>query len=882
MKADQKRRFLDGKPPVAGELEAEHLAPGVFMLRHAGHPYVGPISLGHAREEQQQAVEIANAYLGEVAASLPEGEQWTKSKDILTAVSSALTKSAAENGIGALSWLDVAWGTDQKAGTDPRGSFWVVRKGATGTQDASNVADRTLVLCAGFRLAGRRLGERGLRVVMHVVEQKKQQSEQGRHEARITGMSLSLPGGLTKLPLRSGGAGAQAGLNPRETFENDLALRSTQAMVWSGYDLERNSDATWEERFFVNQRLDGKEVPSQRTRALVIEITRDSHFKETGRRWITLGERASHATNIHAVFPRDPASEAPANTARRRGPAVPFGREADVDPFRLPDNRLATIPANGNLEYRVRKTNLPLFEVRESLLEGGNPNKVRKRNGSAATNASPLRSNDLAAEHAFVRGCDLFDRMTAYGFSPQAYFRSARLPLVLRHRAGIVPGARDGETVNAQVRPLGNGLSLHQAFSLEKDQRSQIEVRFGAADLSHRRVLPILAKDRKRAQHLGLAADPRWAWHEFGHVLNFASTGELELRFAHSIGDALAAVIGDPESALVGLRASGPPDRWRGVTFPWVALNRRHDREPGLGWGFDSLRFRDSLGSPVAAGERYRAYYGEQLLSSAIFRLYESIGGNSRNVATRCSAADYIVYLLMCAIQLGPASTPDQFVSALIDADVGTGVWNVATPWNRSRNAKRALRCGHCVKKVIRWAFEQQGLYGGQPPDVDIYIPDRRGDHGAPGDGGYRAVPLTWSDTEDQLWHAHESALHMDVQAGQLTVAVRNRGSMRAAGVTAAAWVKDRRATSSTWQRLSMTPATTDIVPPGGEAEVLFQASQIGGLNANTTYDVVAVASCAADRVNFDPAQWLPGASNSLRLDVIANDNNVALRILTT
>jgi len=880
MTVEKQWGFLDGKAPVAGALEAEHLAPGVFMLRHAGHPYVGPISLGNTREEQQQAVRIANAYLGEVAASLPEGEQWTKSKDILTAVLRALTVSDAANVDGALSWLDVAWGRDQKAGTDPRGSFWVVRKGATGTQDASNVADRTLVLCAGFRLDGRRLGERGLRVVMHVVGQEKQESEKDRHEARITGMSLSLPGGLTKLPLRSNGQAAQVGLNPRETFEKDLALRSKQAMVWSGYDLEGISDGPWVERFFVNQSLDGKAGPSERTRALVIEITRDFKFKETGRRWITLGERASHATNVNAVFPRDPASEGPADTARRRGPAVPFGREADVDGFRQADTRLANIGPNGPLQYQDPGTGLRLFEVRESLLEGGSPTQVRMRNGGAASNPSPLRSDDLAAEHAFVRGRDLFDRLTAYGFGPQAYFRSARLPLVLRHRAGIVPGARDGETVNAQVRPLGNGLSLHQAFSLEKGQLSQIEVRFGAADLSHRRVLPILAMDRKRAQHLGLAADPRWAWHEFGHVLNFASTGELELRFAHSIGDALAAVIGDPESALVGSRASGPPDRWRGVTFPWVALNRRHDREPGLGWGFDSLRFRDSLGSPVAAGERYRAYYGEQLLSSAIFRLYESIGGNSRNVATRCSAADYIVYLLMRAIQLRlvPASTPDEFVSDLIDADVGTGVWSVATPWNRSRKAKKALRCGHCVKKVIRWAFEQQGLYGGQPPAVDIYIPDRRGDRGARGDGGYRAVPLTWSDTEDQLWHAHKSALRLNMQTRQLTVAVRNRGSMTATGVTAAAWVKDRGATPPTWQPLSMTSATPVTVPPGGEAEVLFDP----GLNLNTTYDVVAVASCAADRVNFDPAQWLPGASDSLRLDVIANDNNVALGILRT
>lgn len=878
MVADQRWSLLDGQGPVKGALEAEHLAPGVFMLRHPGHPYVAPITLGDADQEQHDALQIANAYLAAVASKLLEGAGWKDSKSILEAACAQL--AAPQEVDGALSWLDIAWGKVQPTQTDPRGSFWVARSDAA---DVSRTIDRTLVLCAGFCLGGRSLGgEKGLRVVMHGVERPGPGGPV--HEARITGMSMSLPGGRAVLQLRGSGRVARGGLDPHKTFSNEIAAGLMPRSAWTGHDLEPNPDGTWLERFFVNHKVGGDEALADRTHAVVVEIDRDAHLKETGRRWITLRERASYAS-ADSVFLRDPASAGPSATVRQRGPAVPFMREADVDSLRRHDGHLARLGPGMPLEHTDPRTNLKLFEVSESRLQGGDPTRVQTK--SARAGASPLRSDDLAAEHAYARGHDFFDRLVAYGFNPALYFRLVKLPLVLRHRAGIEPGSRDGEAVNSQVRPRGNGLAWHQAFDPSHDQRSQIEVRFGAANLSHRRVLPD-ARGRQRAQYLGLAADTRWAWHEFSHVLNFASTGELELRFAHSVGDALAAVIADPESDLVGSRADGAADRWRGVTFPWVALNRRHDREPALGWGFDSLRFRDALGSPLAPGERYRAYYGEQLLSSAMFRLYASLGGNSSRVATRCSAADYVVYLLMRAIALlgsasqTPARTPDQFVSALIDADVGTGVWQVATPWNSDPSARAALRCGHCVHKVIRWAFERQGLYGGLPPAVDVYIPDRRGVGGTPGDGGYTAVPLEWSDTDPQPWHAHGSAIRLDARRGQLTVLVRNRGSLPAHGVTVVAWVREQGTTPRSGSAWTMNPAEPVTVQPGGQVEVVLQADASLRLRPRRKYQIVAAISCPADRINHDPAQWLDGATDTLRLDVLAHDNNVALQILNT
>ena len=71
---------------------------------------------------------------------------------------------------------------------------------------------------------------------------------------------------------------------------------------------------------------------------------------------------------------------------------------------------------------------------------------------------------------------------------------------------------------------------------------------FALADLSTRARKPWDGTTRSPAVPLGIAADARWIWHEIGHVLLTTSVGELQFRFAHSPGDALAAIVLDPES----------------------------------------------------------------------------------------------------------------------------------------------------------------------------------------------------------------------------------------------------------------------------------------------------------------------------------------------
>jgi hypothetical protein len=177
--------------------------------------------------------------------------------------------------------------------------------------------------------------------------------------------------------------------------------------------------------------------------------------------------------------------------------------------------------------------------------------------------------------------------------------------------------------------------------------------------------------------------------------------------------------------------------------------------------------------------------------------------------------------LIMRGIQiLGPASLvmlanePDQLVSALIDADVGTEQWDMTYPPPPVQvgvppplQVFQFSRIGGCVNKVIRWAFEAQGMYGdatpptnalGRPPPVDIYILDRRpvsvstpSGSISYGPGSYVPVSLDWDPDQTQAsqppqWQADQASV---VVAGDtITVTVANRGIETACDVQASVW----------------------------------------------------------------------------------------------
>lgn len=298
---------------------------------------------------------------------------------------------------------------------------------------------------------------------------------------------------------------------------------------------------------------------------------------------------------------------------------------------------------------------------------------------------------------------------------------------------------------------------------------------------------------------VGIAADARVVIHEFGHALLWDHVDSPNFGFAHSPGDGLAAILNDPGTVM--------GDRFE--TFPWEGVNRRHDRDPTSGWAW--------------GGSNHNSQYrGEQILSTTLFRAYRATGGDAPSERVQRFAARYMAYLIIRAVgSLSSTTTdPDDFATALMDADLGT--------------ADFEGHPGGAFHKVVRWAFEKQGLYEppdtpspasptdaeGDPPAVDVFVDDGR-------DGEYEFQRRFWSTTD--IWNrlsADGGTDHETPIVGQTNyvyVRVKNRGLESAdnvivrgfhcrpgAGLT---WPSD-------WQAMTTTAVSAGSIPSGGETVV--------------------------------------------------------------
>jgi hypothetical protein len=345
------------------------------------------------------------------------------------------------------------------------------------------------------------------------------------------------------------------------------------------------------------------------------------------------------------------------------------------------------------------------------------------------------RTDDFAAVNAYYH-CDRFFRMVQdFGFSIATYFDGTAFPVPVDHR-GM------GNTVNAQCpgNSLGNGIGF---------------VQFALADSA------------TVSGPIGIAADWRVVLHELaGHGILWDHVNSPNFGFAHSAGDGIAAILNDPDTALSGA------DRF--ITFPWVNIGRNHGR-PVNGWGWGGVQ---DIGG----------YSSEQILATCHFRLYRSIGGDSTSPARRRFAADSTVYLILRGVaQLTPATNPPsglngpvQWEQQLETADAGA--------WTRTNPAE--THAGGAYHKVIRWAFEKQGLFRspgdpttveGRPPAVDVYIDDGR-------HGEYPFQPNHWSCTDiwNRLTVGDGSGVHEEPELGQTNYAyvrIKNRGTQAATNV---------------------------------------------------------------------------------------------------
>ena len=440
------------------------------------------------------------------------------------------------------------------------------------------------------------------------------------------------------------------------------------------------------------------------------------------------------------------------------------------------------------------------------------------------------RSNEFAAANAYFH-CDRFFRLVeGMGFNLATYFGPTPFPTPVDHRGF----GGSGNVINAHCLGLPGGVGILQtAFALAD-----------LGDLTH----PI-----------GIACDWRVVLHELGgHGILYPHVHSPNFGFSHSAGDSFAAILNDPDSAAA--------DRF--VTFPWVNIGRRHDR-PVNGWAWYGL---NDVGG----------YSTEQILATTHFRIYRSLGGDAalpNGLGGRRFAARFVSYLILRAVgSLTPATNPprvDQgWVQALLAADLGD--------WTSEGHI------GGAYGKVIRWAFEKQGLYQpagtippvstqGQPPPVDVYIDDGR-------HGEYQYQPVHWEC--QAIWnrrHHDGMTTHQDPIVGKtnyLYVKIKNRGTQQASGVVVKAFQADP--TIGLVYPTDWTPMTTAQLPapniaPNNSAEKIvgpfkWKPTKVGH---QCVFAIVSAKGDASNVSHFSPGETIP------EWRLVPHDNNIGQRNMT-
>lgn len=885
-----------------------------ISLRHPTAPFpTAPLIVDTIDDDGMQ--KLANQYLDAVNKNpniyrpidLPP-VQLTTSTDLLT------------RGSGFFRWLPIGWPPENPDGAnagDPFVSFRVERK-----SDHGILIDQTVVLVASEWIPDHYLGSGfGIRVVAHV----RRRTPDNKYAIRITGLTASLPVGPYRDP-------EVWDLVEKKQFakifdEDTLALvkadiskqlgLKNQLVSVRGARISLADDSTPRVEWRATSKPDAK---GGRANATSYSAVFSGTPTQAGA-LVSKVELVADATPGDArVFPLDPASQdSPKHLRRRR----PTRREDQLDYYR--DEEEITTSELDPLIYLepgvsiedARVMVCPGFVLADDTALPGDAKEVDLPDTGPDTPF--IRSNDFSAISAYNNVRQFFERLDAYGIDAPAYFRVANTPLKIFYRSGIRPGpGKDGQTVNARVLP--EGWSADYIGPTRLGDRPVLQMHLALGDLSTRARKPWNGTNRSPAEPLGIAADARWIWHEIGHVLLMCSVGELEFRFAHSAGDALAAIASDPRSQLAA------DDVWRGLTFPWVFTPRRHDRCVSHGWSWGGLLHSALAGVPDSTPPRRKGYWTEQILSSSLFRLYRCIGGDTKVTGAsgqpdhlaRDSASHYSIYLIMRGIQILPTSTtvltnhPDQLVSALIDADIGTGPWNVQwtqtfPPPPYSTETFNFERVGGCVHKVIRWAFEAQGLYTaagtisntpGLPPPVDIYIEDRRPNSQATpygniayGPGSYLPVSLEWDPHQSgldapPLWQADATAIV--VAGGNISVKVANRGSQPTMNVTVSVWWRawpdgddppKWNDPALVWTACNPPVSPGQTIDPGPPVEFDFTFDPPP---PGTRYLVLAQATCGDDLANTDTTTALPCSQLPTPLvDLVANDNNLGLIVVT-
>lgn len=337
-------------------------------------------------------------------------------------------------------------------------------------------------------------------------------------------------------------------------------------------------------------------------------------------------------------------------------------------------------------------------------------------------------TDDFSAVNAYYHVDRCFRTMAEFGYDIPTFFPNTLFPIPVDHR---------GENGAVNAHCYGNGMGN------------------GIGSMTYGKI--------SSSDNIGIATSNRVVWHEFGHGILYDHVSGPNFGFAHSAGDSMAIIMNDP--------GSNEADRFD--TFPYLQdttpLGRRHDRDVTAGWGW--------------FGSNYNTQYnGEQILSTTLFRLYRSLGGDATNINTQIRASETTMNLIFGGTGQLTSTTqiPEVFVTNMQNTDLTT------------TNFKGIP--GGALHKVIRWAFEKQGLFQpdavpgtgntvvseGQPPDVDVYIDDGR-------QGEYEYQWNHWSCQDMWVRRNPDGGLvHEDplVNApNYMYVRVKNRGLLAAQNV---------------------------------------------------------------------------------------------------
>ncbi len=861
--------------------EGESDQPATLLLHHPLAPFVA--QLPNAEEDTLQ--QAALAYLRQ---ALQLDALARAHDDDLKDWVDALTPGGAESAV--FGWMPLALpGSD--AVREPLGSF------RSGPADGPH-------LVALF--ASQRIGKNdflgsgfGLRVVLGL------RPLRGGFEATITSLAASLPFGLYRTsPVRSATLQARdyfpvfelsdglcqdisraTGLEP-----SSISLRALRLAEKAGAGLQ------------VERQIIGYPAGTPQARSRVaFSFTLVGDMGSAGALVHRSELVADMAVGDAKVFERDAASQH-ADAPRARG----VRRDAKtLDALRTDQGIHGAL--KGPLETSPVLT---VWPSRFALGDRSLPMNAARPVELPGTGGPEVRSDDASAVQVFRHVRELFERLDAYQLPTSEYFRTAQAKIDVFYRSGISPGpSKDGSTVNARVLPEGWSANFFGTSTAEN--RPSLQLHLGWADLLRRERAPWKASSGVSAAiPLGIAADARWMWHEFGHLLLMATTGELELRFAHSPGDALAAIVADPLSTVGEQRP-----RWRFATYPWVMLPRRHDRCVLRGWSWSGTIHAALARVPQTDHPRRKGYLSEQILSSTLFRLYRCLGGDTHlatdpgkpDTEERQRASHYSVWLILKALHLmgdarvAPAGVPEALAVAMMEADTTLKtLWDVEYP---KASGQHHRRIGGSAHKAIRWAFEAQGLYvkpgsdgnaPGAPPAVDVYIASGRAETDPTpygdvfyGPGNYMPVSLHWQADAGPApeWQAHADALVVQAD-GSIHVNVGNRGDQTAQAATVDVWWASWPAGTEPPQwpdtaRWTACVPTAGLLPqdilPGDRARFgPFQHARPA-----ERYVVLARSRCEADRANIDPTTLLACSFLPTPLvDLVANDNNLGLRVV--